>query len=343
MKKRTLGFCFFLAGSLSSAQINDAQAIVLARPYVARYAQEAVNSSPQVNREVMMEAAGGPVALIYISFGEVNVTLHSSGEFQSFSNLSASVRRHEAGAPDLFATDDAAWEALESMLTQVDLPSGLTRKKLVRATGNGNDFAFRYTMNPRPHGYEADAGNQVWAEIHRTTGRLLSLSVVRGWTYEEPNVRVTPEDAVSAVRLAHGGAIQDWQSKLSYMSVARPDAPEYARNMRANKTMRLHHTVWSVRGTARVDSVTGDIVDFASSADAGHPPKIGASIGGVSDEVILAGDGQTANKATRSEDEDNGGAVRFTPVAKKVLLVIGVALLVAVVAWQVLRSKQMKA
>jgi hypothetical protein len=222
--RNTAALCLAVLSSYAIAQINDAQAISQAEPYIARFAPEAINVAPRLYREEM-EAAGGSIQIIHVTFGEAIVFLYGSGQFKGFANLSGESRLPNSGGPDKYASDADAWNALDAILFGIDLPSGLTRKKLVRESRVGQPFVMRFTMHPRPNNYEADGGNQVNATIHRITGRVLSLSVARGWTYEAPNVRISPEEAIAATRVVHGGSVQDWQTNLKYMTVANTNAP----------------------------------------------------------------------------------------------------------------------
>lgn len=254
----------FLLGRLAFGQINDQQAIAMARPFLAVLAPGALSTPPQVFRQTMADAARGPFEVIHVGFEEAVVYLDSFGQFQGFVNLSREAQQPRGGAPDKYVSDDAAWNALDAILTHFDAPQNLLRTRLVRESGAGKPYAMQYTMGPRPNGFEADGGNQVTAAMHRITGRVLAISMTRGWTYEPPNIRVTAESAIATARVVYGGSVQDWQAILKYCTVAKPDAPAYTRALHANKTMRLYYDVWSDRGNATVDSVTGEIVDFNS-------------------------------------------------------------------------------
>ncbi|MBX7132007.1 MAG: hypothetical protein K1X67_04935 [Fimbriimonadaceae bacterium] len=241
-------------------QINDGVAISEARPIVGNLAPTSLNAEPRVTREIL-ESARGQTEVIQVSFGDTFVWLTGSGSFRAFA--SPSKGPHEPTAePDKYATDEAAWRAFEAILAGFELPSGLERLDFVRDSKGEAPYTMRFTMRPRPYGYDVDGGNGVRGALHRKTGQVLSLSITGGWIYEAPNVRVSRQQAIEATRLAHGGDAQEWRVSLKYSSIGDANAPAHVRELNASKTMRLFYFLRSARGSVTVDSVTGDIVRF---------------------------------------------------------------------------------
>ncbi|HRI43376.1 MAG TPA: hypothetical protein PLL78_14790 [Fimbriimonadaceae bacterium] len=249
-----------LLGGLASAQIDDAQAIAAARSFVERFAPEARNSTPSIYRETL-ETTMGQTVVIHVNFDDFVVFLTESGEFRALANMGGERRVIEGSEPDKYATDEEAWRALEAILADFEVPSELTRKELVRNAPGGEPFIMRFVMHPRPYGYEAQGGNAVHASIHQKTGRLRSLRISKGWTYEPPNIRISREQAIEIARNDLGGLAEDWQYVLRYAVVGDPDAPASARELRANSRLRLYYDLWSSYGNTRIDSVTGEVIE----------------------------------------------------------------------------------
>jgi hypothetical protein len=141
---------------------------------------------------------------LLVFFDEVMIGLESDGTFIGCSNMSAASHLPKGGAPDKYRTDEEAWRALEDVIASLDLdlPAGLERSSVRRMGGSGGDeeygdYVYSFYMRPKPYGYEHSGGNYLAAEMHRITGRVLSLSVARGWTYEPPDIRVTQEQAIA--------------------------------------------------------------------------------------------------------------------------------------------------
>lgn len=259
MRSFAFALCLALLGSFATAQIDDARAIALARPIVARFAPEALDAKPQVRHESMPKAPGGPVESVCVVFGRVGVWFEGAGEFTRF--VSGITGQPKGSAPTKYKTDAEAWKAVEAVLVGFDVPEGLTNKRLQRSTRNGEPSTIWFTLEPQPYGYEANEGNFVRATIHQKSGRLMRLEISRGWTHEPPNVRISPEQVIETVRLAHGGKAKDWKASLSYFSAYDPYATGQ-QSVIPTKTKRLFYSLWSNRGTARADSVTGKIIDF---------------------------------------------------------------------------------
>lgn len=289
-----------LLGGLASAQIGDAQAIAAARPFVERFAPEASNAAPSIYRETL-DTATGQTVVIHVNFDDFVVFLTESGEFRALANMGGERRVIGGSEPDKYQTDEEAWRALEAILADFEIPSGLTRKELVRNAPGGEPYIMRFVMHPRPYGYEAEGGNAVHASMHQKTGRLRSLRISKGWTYEPPNVRISQEQAINSTTLAYGGEPEDWQVSLQYRSFAKPNVPEYVRALSANKTMRLFYALWGSRGEVRIDSVTGEIVDFISPAQIGAAHRKTAGHGDVMASVLKTSD-NTQSTANKSDD-----------------------------------------
>lgn len=249
-----------LLGAFAAAQIDDTQAIALARPFVERFAPEASRAAPTIYRETL-ESATGQKVVIHVNFDDFVVFLTDSGEFRALTDMGGERRTIQASEPDRYPTDEEAWQALEALLADFELPSGLTRKNLVRDAPGGEPYIMRFIMQPRPYGYEADGGNAVHASMHQKTGRLRSLRISNGWTYEPPNIRISREQAIETARNDRGGRAEEWQSVLRYAVIGDPDAPASARELRANKKLRLYYDLWSPHGNTRIDSVTGEVIE----------------------------------------------------------------------------------
>lgn len=268
MTRTSLTVFFILLGSVALAQINDAEAIARARLYAGRLAPEVLSQSPRVEREEFPDAPGGPTQFVRVDFGDVILTLLGDGSLAGYSNFGAVAP--VTGGADRYRDDEDAWRALESVLHEVGVADGLARKALVRASNDMRPNEVNFAMAARPYGYESDGGNVAHAVVHRVTGRIVSLYVGKGWQYEPPNIVVSEETAINNVRLVHGGNAGEWNVSMRYATFADSNAPEHVRQMRSEKTMRLHYVLHSPSiGTAFVDSVTGDIVHFGSTENLG--------------------------------------------------------------------------
>jgi hypothetical protein len=271
--------CVALLCGHTLAQISEDQAILAAKEYVTVLAPEVLGALPVVERETM-EVRGNNFHYFRISFErtrEVKVCLHADGTFLSYGDIRSSSFRPKGDHPDKYPTDEAAWHALEDVVAALalDLPQGLERFSVKRMGGNGGDvehgdYVYMFYMRPRPYGYERCDGNYLAAEIHRITGRVLSLSVARGWTYEVPNIQLAPGQAVAKAILVFGGEPSEWRTTIGYHSVAYDRAPAYVRQMVSDQVMRLTYIASSARGHVKVDSVTGAVMDTWQLDAVGH-------------------------------------------------------------------------
>ncbi len=304
MRRIALTIFSILLGRVAVAQINDAEAIAQARQYVSSFAPERLSHSPKVFREEMPDIPGGPDQRVSVYFGDALVWLNGAGTFSGFTNGSA--QEPVTGGVNRWASDEEAWRALESMLGEFEIANGLTRKTLERASNDMRPNEVNFTLAARPYGYEADGGNVAYAVVHRVTGKIISLHVGRGWQYEPPNILVSEETAINNVRLAHGGTVGDWSVSMRYTTFADRDAPEYVRQMRLGKTMRLHYVLYSPPiGTAFVDSVTGDIVHFGSTDEVAGSRK--PIEGGPSDQMSAADGGKNVLGPTNAAPASASG------------------------------------
>lgn len=263
-----------IIGCLCHAQISDDQAIREARKFISALAPEEVNKQPVVLRD-KMEVRGATLEYFHVQFEEVVVSLEIDGTFIGFYNMSGSALEPKRGGRDKYETDEEAWRALEEVLgnLHLNLPPGLKRDEIRRQDGETSDFVYTFYMRPHPHGYDHSEGNYLAAELHRVTGRVLGLSVARGWTYEPPNVRVSESQAVERAVETFGGEPSEWRAQLKYKSMAYDRAPAYFKPMVSQQIMRLMYLIGSERGTVMVDSVTGSVLDSWTIEEAGHPGK----------------------------------------------------------------------
>lgn len=148
---------------------------------------------------------------------------------------------------------------MEKLIAHLDIPASLKRERLEKTHGgHGTAPQYRLTLLPRPHGYPASGGNVVVAELRRSTGRAVTIRVGRGWTYEEPNIRVSEGEALDTVVRAAGGNEADWTARLEYTTSPDPSGPQDLYRMNQAKTMRLCYRCSSSTAAACVDSVTGE-------------------------------------------------------------------------------------
>ncbi len=278
LSRRLVVWLVLLCSCGSSAQLSDGDSIEVARQYVARFAAVSSSEEPRVFRDEWPSAAGEDVHTIAVWFGETKVRMDGNGRFRSFSNLSATAGLPIGGAPDKYESDEEAWAALDEVLEEFEVPARLYRAELLRGDGSGEPYAYQFVMLERaPSGYKTLTSNSVRAEIHRITGKLIGLSIVDGWTFEPADAQVTPTAAIETVRARYGGRTEDWHATLQYETVSSQEAPQYTRELRANKVLRLYYSVSSSdsrRGYSWVDSKTGEIVQhrvLTPGSVGGHP------------------------------------------------------------------------
>ncbi|HMS55392.1 MAG TPA: hypothetical protein PKA27_08320 [Fimbriimonadaceae bacterium] len=186
--------------------------------------------------------------------GEILMTLDQDGKFLSLNDMGAKARLPQQGKPK-YKSEGEAWAALELRVKKLGMPEGLQRSEIKR-----DAVKTTFTMNPKPYGYQASGGNKVYAEFHSVTGKVISLNIGRGWTYEKPNVVVKPADAVKTAMKVYGGKASEWKHTLAYDTSPKPEAPFAIRNLNTKKIMRLCYNMASKYGSVTVDSVTGEVV-----------------------------------------------------------------------------------
>ncbi len=274
MVRNTAVLCVALMCSHVHAQMTEDQAILEARRYISSWAPENLGATPVVLRDTM-EVRGMAIEYFMIHFGDAVATLLDDGALISYYNMSSAVANPPGRDRDRYVTDEQAWDALEETITTVDLPSGLERSKLEREDREGQRYAYKFTMKPSPYGYADSGGNLLVAELHRTTGRVLSMSVVSGWTYEAPDVRVSEQAAIAKAVAHSGGEPSEWRTNLKYSTTAYESAPEYFKPLIEQQVMRLLYVVekYDVQSGTKVvvvDSVTGSVIGSATYAVDSH-------------------------------------------------------------------------
>jgi hypothetical protein len=279
--KRAISLIFTLSSAqIGIAQLSDKGAIERASGYIEKLAPDVRHEAPRVWRD-SFDVRGHSIGYLQVFFGEVSVGLMESGEFLSYADSRGGSPRD--GAPDKHATEEEAWAALEETLSEVDLGAAedLHRSSFTQQGSAYSDSVNVFYFRPRPYGYEHSSGNYVAAVVHRITGKLIGLSVARGWTYEAPDIRVTEEQAVQKAIEQRGGQPADWVGRqLRYASMDYERAPEYLKPMIARQEMRLMYIMSAKRGVVMIDSVTGAVVDTWQYDDA---EGRGTSSGGAED------------------------------------------------------------
>jgi hypothetical protein len=308
---------------MAPAQLTDAEAIERARPIVAALAPEYADFQGSVWRD-SLSVRGRVQSYMQVLFGEVRVTLADDGTFGAFSNLAPEALRPRRDAPDKYSDDDQAWRALEELLDGLDLalPANLERAELKRYDTDTYDYVYSFYLRPAPYGYANSAGNYVAAELHRVTGRVLHLSIARGWQYELPNVRVSEQEAVQIAIALRGGVEADWIGRqLQYMSMAHERAPAYLKTMMEEQKMRLMYIISSRDGKAvMIDSVTGTVVDSWQADSSAHS---GREVVGGTDSASKSPDSGRGSNQVRARRSTTTG-LTIGAVAGVIALVVAV-------------------
>ena len=269
MKKALSILIFALVANLCPAQISDEEAILQAKKYISAWSPEFLAERPTVLRDTMA-VRGRTIEYFHVQFGEAVAWLKSDGTFTGFANMGSAASNARGPGSDIFGADEEVWARLLEITAEIELPEGLERSKLEREDREGLPFCFRLTMRPSPFGYVDSDGNYLVAELHRTTGQLLGLSVARGWTYEPPNIRMSESQAIARGVDAFGGDPAEWRAQLVYKSLAYERAPSYFKPMITRQKMRLMYIVSSDRGTVMIDTVTTSVLDsWKIDADGG--------------------------------------------------------------------------
>jgi len=199
--------------------------------------------------------------------GERRFEISDDLTLRSFVDMSDEAYSPRTISREKFPTDASAWDALDTLLRNLDAPPSLTRHSAVRLHGESEPAPIiRLLMRDKPYGYVAQGGNTVLAEFHRQTGRVLKLTISTGWSYEPPNARVSSSQAIDQAIALRGGVREDWSSFLEYWTSSDPNAPVGIRELRVLRKMRLCYNVFGARGSVLVDSVTGDVVVNTSPA-----------------------------------------------------------------------------
>ncbi len=243
------------------AQLSDEEAILRARSFLSVVAPDVVETPAQVLRDTLrVHDQDLNVAIVY--FHESSVALHSNGSLSGLS-IRGQALNPKGGSSDKFSSDAEAWQALENVVDKLDLdlPPGLKRSSIERMETTHRDYSILFYKRPSPYGFENSEGNYLAAKLHRITGRVIHISVARGHTYEQPNIRVSEEHAVAKAVAKLGGSAEDYTGReLKYFAAGYDEAPEYLKEMIRNKVMRLMYLITGPRGTAMIDSVTGDLI-----------------------------------------------------------------------------------
>lgn len=204
-----------------------------------------------------------------VNDGDNLMRLNEAGQLIAYADLSRDKTRVGYSSLNRFTADESAWKHMENLVSKVAPPSGLFRSSLKRVGQvGGAPPLIRFTLLPRPFGYEAEGGNIISAAIRRTDGKLHSLYIGRGWTYEKPNIKISATQASKIASSALPG-IATWHATLKYTTSPYSHAPAEIVKLNRAKTMRLCYYVASQQGTVVVDSVTGKVV--AKGAAEKHP------------------------------------------------------------------------
>jgi hypothetical protein len=242
----------------------------LKRPF-GGHAQIPANGSYETDRVEVDDDQGG----VFI--------FSKAGEFLSFAESDPHMLR-DVTNHDAFSSDTKVWEATDAYIRCLAVPTGLERGALKRTDGVGGELpVIRVEYHPKPFGFPAPTGNQVFFTLKRGVGTPIRIFVGRGWAYETPNIQIDEGQAKAAAVKAWGGVEGDWKVQLEYSMATVPSLSPTMDALSDKKVQRLCYNVWGSRGAVLVDSVTGEViwsnanaVDSSSSiqGDTGKPQAI---------------------------------------------------------------------
>lgn len=266
MKTETIRFSAFASCVLALLARTHAQSTTSELIERARVVVTKLTSVPPRMAGVLVPSppsTSNPSSHVVIAFGEQFVHFGLDGQLRGYADLSARTREEQAPGSSPLAVDANAFSAAERILGSIDEGGGFERKSIKRSRG-----LIYVGLAAKPYGYWSDGGNQALVTLMEGSGRVREVMLSRGWTFEPPNIHVTPEQAVDKAVAALGGSRANWQYRLEYTTWASSRAPAEIQSLHAKKTMRLHYNLWSdLRSAAYVDSVTGTLFDPITPED----------------------------------------------------------------------------
>ncbi len=265
--KRTLALAALaLLASASLAQISDSEAKSAADSVLRVLGSDAVSKNAKVSRDTIPTKHGSD-EIVRVIYGEVTVQFYEDGSLLSFRDLSKNSVTYEPDDEEKYPTDEEAWQAFEEVISKLETPADVGRTGLSRATKNGLPYTMTFVMErAKAFAWPVTGGNRVTAEMDRMSGKIITLHIVSGWTYERRNVSVGAAAAIGVTRKRYGGVHGDWIPSMRY---SYPDGNAAGAELAAlmtEKKMRLMYVLKSDSATVLVDSVTGKIVDYSQTA-----------------------------------------------------------------------------
>ncbi|HXH60050.1 MAG TPA: PepSY domain-containing protein [Fimbriimonadaceae bacterium] len=163
--------------------------------------------------------------------------------------------------------------------------------KCVANVQNGASYSYYVKYSDRPNGYAVRTGNSVLVEVNTYTGQVSSMMRVVGYTYEEPVVNITPEQArekaVARLQAVYNTQVTDATvGDLGYSTPENDEISEVSAPPPSdNKNARLAYVVnlQFTRGAASmvVDAKTGEVMGggltkgtVVPAKKTSEPPKI---------------------------------------------------------------------
>lgn len=205
-----------------------------------------------------------------VVFGDARFRLEPSGLLARFRWMGA-VEQDALAPGDSFAEDDQAWEFAEGVLAPLQVADGLYRASLQRLSEQPDQAAaVLLRFENRPFGYVAVVGNSATVTVRNSDRKILSLSIVRGWKYEEPNVQISANQAKQLAAQESKLSTENWNTILQYWAFGS-DAPTSIRSLYARRTARLCYNVYFEGKDVTIDSVTGDVINFDKAAEKATP------------------------------------------------------------------------
>lgn len=251
--------------SIALAQLTDSQVRSQARQFTTSIGQPCeFPDNSTLKRNPFGQGTG-----FKVQSGEVLVFLDKVGKIARYADLGA-MRTGPSRGADRFASDEVAWRYVENLLPILDVPLSLNRSVLRRVGGDGSGKpCLVLQFVDRPYGYKAIVGNTVSFTLNKVSGRIVSLNVSRGWSYEEPSIAVSAAMAKQVACDSLGGTPDEWQYLLEYIGNSSTTSAPQVRALYNQRKVRLCYNLWSNRGSVIVDSITGDIVWSGVAGTAG--------------------------------------------------------------------------
>lgn len=236
----TFTAALWLAAAPASSQIEEAEELAIK----AEIPFERSTATVREVRPVLFRVESGATSVVS-SWGGVRTGIKFK-QFVDESDL----------RPNHYESDEDVYVEAERILRKFNPEADYVRKTIswgspVTSVGRNQMLpTVRCVFDRVEQGYAA-SNDFASVSFRLSSGRPVNVELVSGWNYERPNIRITPEQAISITVEAKGGTAGDWRTKLAWFPI-KPELGRYP------TTMRLTYSVYATeKGMMHVDTVSG--------------------------------------------------------------------------------------